>query len=60
MLKLYLDNDGSVKAVSELLFLHRNSINYKIKKIEELLQCDLSTTKVRTKLYLAFLIEYIV
>lgn len=60
VLKLYLDNDGSVKAVSELLFLHRNSINYKIKKIEELLQCDLSTTKVRTKLYLAFLIEYIV
>lgn len=59
ILKLYLDNDGSVKAVSELLFMHRNSVNYKIKKIEEILKCDLSSTKIRSKLYIAFMIEYI-
>lgn len=60
ILKLYLENDCSVKIVSEILYLHRNSINYKIKKIEELLNCDLGSLKMRTKLYLAFLIEYIV
>ncbi len=59
VLKLYLENDGSVKTISEILFLHRNSINYKIKKIEELLECDLSSLKTRTKLYVAFLLEYI-
>jgi len=59
VLKLYLENDGSIKAISEILFLHRNSINYKIKKIEELLNCDLSSMKMRTKLYVAFLLEYI-
>lgn len=59
VLKLYLEYNGSIKATADALFLHRNSINYKIKKIEELMNCDLSSTKIRTKLYVAFLMEYI-
>lgn len=60
VLKQYLENDGSVKAVAQAQFLHRNSINYKIKKIEEILNCDLSSLKIRANLHLAYLIEYIV
>lgn len=57
ILDLYLENDGSVKAVADIMFLHRNSINYKINKIEEILDDNLSLTEVRTKLYVAYLIE---
>lgn len=60
VLKLYLEYNGSIQATADALFLHRNSINYKIRKIEELLSCDLSSTKERTKLYVAFLMDYIV
>ena len=57
VLRLYLENDGSVKTVADYLFLHRNSINYKMNKIEEILECKLSSTEVRTKLYMAYLME---
>lgn len=57
VLRLYLENDGSVKTVADYLFLHRNSINYKMNKIEEILGCKLSSTEVRTKLYMAYLME---
>ncbi len=46
----YLQYDGHIKTISEKMFLHRNTVHYRIKKIEELLGCDLS--KLDTKMYL--------
>jgi len=40
-LKSYLDNNTSVQEVAKETFVHRNTINYKLKKIKEILQCDL-------------------
>ncbi|MDR2179605.1 MAG: PucR family transcriptional regulator ligand-binding domain-containing protein [Synergistaceae bacterium] len=37
ILRCYIENDASVKRVSEIMFMHRNTINYKIRKIRELL-----------------------
>lgn len=40
-LKSYLDNNKSVQEVAKETFVHRNTINYKINKIKEILNCDL-------------------
>lgn len=52
-LKLYLDNNASVQEVAKSAFVHRNTINYKIRKIKEILQCEL-TFQDSLKLLLAF------
>lgn len=40
-LEVYLKNNRSVKRVSEELFLHRNTINYRIQKIKDSFNIDL-------------------
>jgi hypothetical protein len=41
-LLIYLECNGNVTETSSHLFLHKNSVLYKIKKIENILNCDLS------------------
>lgn len=57
VLKSYLENNGSIKAVSEELFYHKNTICYKINKIQELIGASLSELKVRVNLSLAMMIK---
>ena len=54
-LKAYLKVNGSVKKVSEELFIHKNTIVYRINKIKDLLKCDLDDGEERIYLYLACL-----
>lgn len=42
ILKCYLDNNNSVEKVAKETYVHRNTINYKIKKIKEILGSDLN------------------
>lgn len=37
----YINNDASIQKITETLFVHRNTIHYKIKKIKELTGLDL-------------------
>ena len=46
----YLKYDGRVHDISEKMFIHRNTVHYKIRKVEEILDCDLQRTD--TKMYL--------
>lgn len=55
-LKSYLDNNASVQDVAKTTYVHRNTINYRIKKIKEILQCDLNYED-GLKLLLAFHIK---
>lgn len=55
-LKCYLKNNASVQEVAKETFMHRNTINYKIKKIKEILKCDL-TYEDGVNLFLAFHIK---
>jgi len=57
VLESYLENNGSIKAVSEELFYHKNTICYKINRIQELTNCNLSDLKVRLNLLLALMIK---
>lgn len=50
ILECYMDNDGSVQSTADALFVHRNTINYKLKKIESLMHVDLTKFSVRNEL----------
>lgn len=56
ILKCYLDNNNSVEKVAKETYVHRNTINYKIKKIKELLNLEL-TYEEGLKLLLAYHIK---
>lgn len=56
-LRLYLEHDGSIQAVADASFTHRNTINYRMKKIRQLLNMELVTMEEKFNLRLAFLIK---
>jgi len=56
-LRIFLQEEGSTNKISKKLFIHRNTVNYKIKKIEALLDVNLNHTFTRTNLNLALMIE---
>lgn len=41
-LKKYIENDGSVKKTADDLFIHRNTVNYKLSKIESIINIDIT------------------
>lgn len=57
VLHTYLLHDGSVKAAADALFLHRNTVNYKIAKAAEILGMDLSSLDSRLQLLLSFMLH---
>lgn len=57
ILRNYLECDGSVQSVSEKLFIHRNTVNYQIKKIKKILGSDISGLEERMQIYLAYQIH---
>ncbi|QUW23600.1 PucR family transcriptional regulator ligand-binding domain-containing protein [Sporosarcina sp. Marseille-Q4063] len=56
-LRIFLEENGSTSKISERLFIHRNTVLYKIKKVERLLDMDATNPFTKTNLYMAFLIE---
>lgn len=59
ILRLYLNNNCSVQAVSTETYTHRNTINYRIKKIKEILHSDLDNSEENFNYMLAFHIKEI-
>lgn len=57
LLQCYLRHDAGVSATAAALFLHRNSVNYKLNRIQEILGCSLSRQTVRSQLLVAFMIR---
>lgn len=52
-LETYLEENCNITTTSEKLFLHRNTLKYRLKKMEELLGCDLHNLGDCARLYLA-------
>lgn len=57
VLSTYLQFDGSIKQAADVLFVHRNTINYQLGRIKKILGCGLSTLEEKMRLKLAFLAE---
>lgn len=58
-LACYLENNGSLQAVSEKLFVHRNTVANQLKKAGEITGYDPMDLKEKVKLSLAFYIKKI-
>ncbi|NCG68892.1 PucR family transcriptional regulator [Bacillus coagulans] len=56
-LKIFLEEDGQTAKISRRAFIHRNTVLYKVKKIESILDVDLTRNFTKTNLLLAFMIE---
>ena len=56
-LRAYLDNNGSPTETAERLHLHRNTVLYRLGRIQSLLGQDLRDADVRLSLHLALRIE---
>ena len=57
VLRSYLNHNGSVKETADELYVHRNTINYKLTRISELLDMDLSQLNTRLQLSVGFMLE---
>jgi len=56
-LECYLRNGGSIKAVSEEMFIHRNTLIYRMNNIKKLLGCSLESSQDRMKYLIACMIR---
>ena len=52
-LECFLNNGGSIKAVSEKMYIHRNTILYRMANIRTMLDCQLETAEDRMKYLIA-------
>lgn len=53
-LYLYLKNNHNITSTSEEMFIHRNTLRYRIEKIIEIIRLDLDENENSYKLYYAF------
>jgi|GEM_PF-2007891 len=52
-IRAYLENEKSVQAVAESLYIHRNTVNYRIKKIKELFNINFDNYDQLVQLYIS-------
>jgi len=52
------ENGASIKA-SQKLFLHRNTLMYKINKIQEIIERDVTDEEVRLEFYLGYIVKHL-
>lgn len=55
-LRIFIEEDGQTALISKREFIHRNTVLYKVKKIETILDIDLSASFTKTNLALAFMV----
>jgi purine catabolism regulator len=58
-LEVFLDSDGQVNETAKRLFIHRNTVIYRIGKISGLLEMDLKKVNHLLKLKLVFLFRFV-
>lgn len=56
-MKTYIECNGHQGYVSDKLFIHRNTVNNYVKKIEEIIEIDVLSWEGKAKLYVAYCIE---
>lgn len=57
MLRAYLFNNGSVQDTAAEMYVHRNTVNYRINRAADVLGMDLGSLDMRLQLMLCFLLQ---
>lgn len=57
LLYVFLQEGGGYNQTANRLFMHRNTVMYKVNKIQEILGCDLSDPQVTLELKIGFMIK---
>ena len=55
LLEAYFQSEGSLKAASEILHIHKNTLTYRLKRLEELTGYDVRLVSQSTVFYMAML-----
>jgi len=58
-LKIYIEEDGEINAIAKRLFIHRNTLRYRLDRINEITRKDPRKIKELLDLYLSILISEI-
>lgn len=53
-LKVYLQNERSITLAAEKLFVHKNTMLYRVSKLKELIEADLGSYEARERLLLSY------
>lgn len=56
-LKVYLDCQCEITRTANTLFIHRNTVKYRIQRIEEILECDISSPENSLNLRIALMLD---
>lgn len=56
-LKIYLNNEENVLQAAKKLYIHRSTLSYRLKKIQSIINEDLTDVHVRLKLMLSYFID---
>ncbi len=59
ILYIFIEENGNYVQTAQRLYMHRNTLIYKINKIQEIIKKDLTDVKVRLEFYLGYLIKQI-
>ena len=57
-LEMYLECGGSIQAMASRMYIHRNTILYRMNNIKQLLGCDLETTEEKLPYIIACMIRH--
>ncbi len=60
LLAFYINHNGSLQQVANEFYLHKNTINYQLKKIGQIIGLDISSFENRVQLYIVFKIEKLI
>lgn len=58
-LRSYLLNNMNYKKIAENLHVHKNTVNYRLQRIHELFDIDLTDCRIITDLYLSLFAEFL-
>lgn len=53
-LEVYIEEDRNLNKTSERLFIHKNTLKYRIKRIEDISKCDLKNVNEMFDFYISF------
>ena len=60
LLDYYINSNCSLQKVAEEFYLHKNTINYQLKKISSIIDLDISSFENRVQLFIIFKIDKII